>query len=91
MAIQSAALLCRHLVARPSAALSGQPAEIGRDYASEWRKLFGPRIRAASLFAQISMSSRVAKGALPVMKRFPALLTVGAHLAGKANQMPTAS
>jgi len=90
MAMQSAALLGRHLLARPSAALSGRSAEIGGEFASEWRKLFAPRIRAAALFAQIAMSPRAARGTLPVMKRFPALLTVGAHLAGKVQQMPAA-
>lgn len=90
MAMQSAALLCRRLTAKQEPAVTGRLREIGDDYTIEWRKLFGPRIRAASLFAQLAMSPRAAKRALPVMKRLPKLLTAGALLAGKANRMPAA-
>lgn len=92
MAMQSAALLCRHLIAhRPDALTAGELERIGTAYAGEWRSLFAPRIRAAALFAQLAMSRRTAKRALPVVKRFPRLLTFGAHLAGKANRMPALS
>jgi flavin-dependent dehydrogenase len=84
MAMQSAALLCRFLIAGKA---SGQSlAEIGSRYAVEWDHLFAPRIRASSLFATLAMSPAAAELGLPVMKSFPGLLSFGAHLSGKANQ-----
>jgi flavin-dependent dehydrogenase len=84
MAMQSAALLCRLLIAGQAA--GSQPAEIGGRYAAEWDHLFAPRIRASSLFATLAMSPAAADLGLPLMKSFPGLLTFGAHLSGKTNQ-----
>jgi flavin-dependent dehydrogenase len=84
MAMQSAALLCRLLIAGQDAGHG--PAEVGSRYGSEWADLFGPRIRASSLFAALAMSPAAAGLGLPLMKSFPGLLTVGAHLSGKTNQ-----
>jgi flavin-dependent dehydrogenase len=84
MAMQSAALLCRLLIAGKAA--GHQPAEIGSRYTAEWGHLFAPRIRASSLFATLAMSSSAAGLGLPLMKSFPGLLTFGAHLSGKTNQ-----
>ena len=84
MAMQSAALLCRLLIA---ARTVGQDlASIGSRYAVEWDHLFAPRIRASSLFATLAMSPAAAGLGLPLMKSFPGLLTFGAHLSGKTNQ-----
>jgi flavin-dependent dehydrogenase len=84
MAMQSAALLCRLLIAGKAA--GRQPAEIGSRYAAEWDRAFAPRIRASSLFATLAMSPAAASLGLPLMKSFPGLLTFGAHLSGKTNQ-----
>lgn len=84
MAMQSAALLCRLLIAAHEAGRS--TAEVGSRYGSGWENLFGPRIRASSLFAALAMSPAAAGLGLPLMKSFPGLLTVGAHLSGKTNQ-----
>ena len=84
MAMQSAALLCRLLIAGRTA--GQQPAEIGNRYAAGWDQLFAPRIRASSLLATLAMSPAAAGLGLPLMKSFPGLLTFGAHLSGKTNQ-----
>ena len=88
MAMQSAALLCRRLIARRHDALTGPGiAAIGRDYAREWKKAFAPRIYAASLFSRLAMSPAAARLLLPLLNHAPRILTVGAHLSGKANQV----
>ena len=84
MAMQSAVLLCRLLIVGKAA--GHEPAEIGSRYATEWDHLFAPRIRASSLFAMLAMSPAAAGLGLPLMKSFPGLLTLGAHLSGKTNQ-----
>jgi flavin-dependent dehydrogenase len=84
MAMQSAALLCRLLLAGKAAGRTR--ADIGSRYAAEWGQLFAPRIRASSLFATLAMSSAAAGLGLPLMKSFPGLLSLGAHLSGKTNQ-----
>jgi flavin-dependent dehydrogenase len=84
MAMQSAALLCRLLIAGKAAGRTH--ADIGSRYADEWEQLFAPRIRASSLFAMLAMSPSAAGLGLPLMKSFPGLLTFGAHLSGKTNQ-----
>jgi flavin-dependent dehydrogenase len=84
MAMQSAAMLCRLLIAGKAA--GDEPAEIGHRYAAEWDRVFAPRIRASSLFATLAMSPAAAGLGLPLMKGFPGLLTFGAHLSGKTNQ-----
>ena len=84
MAMQSAALLCRLLIA--GKAEGRTHADIGSHYAAEWDHLFAPRIRASSLFATLVMSPSAAGLGLPLMKSFPGLLSLGAHLSGKTNQ-----
>jgi flavin-dependent dehydrogenase len=84
MAMQSAALLCRLLIAGECDAELGRGvAEVGARYESEWKDLFAPRIRAASVFAHLAMSPVAAEVVLPFMKHFPQVLTIGAHLSGK--------
>ena len=85
MAMQSAALLCRLLDCGKSSR-SRPTADIGSRYAAEWDHLFAPRIRASSLFATLAMSPSAAGLGLPLMKSFPGLLSLGAHLSGKTNQ-----
>ena len=91
MAMQSASVLCRHLIARREDAVAGRTAEIGSRYTADWDSLFAPRIRASKLFATLAMSQIAAGLALPLMKSFPSLLTMGAQLSGKTNQAYAAS
>jgi flavin-dependent dehydrogenase len=88
MAMQSAWLLCRGLIARRHDLSHALPT-IGRQYASEWRTWFAPRIYAASVFAHAAMNRKAAALGAPILKQFPAILTFGAQLSGKAKQMIT--
>ena len=84
MAMQSAALLCRLLIAGKAAghATGGNRQPL--------RDRVGPSVRAAnSRLVAVCHARDVAAAAglgLPLMKSFPGLLTFGAHLSGKTNQ-----
>ena len=73
MAVQSSGLLARLLI-------SGRP----QDYAANWHRRFAPRIRAATLFANLAMRDDTRAMSLAVVRRFPALLAWGARISGKA-------
>jgi menaquinone-9 beta-reductase len=91
MAMQSAWLLCRRLLARQDAIASpAAVADAGSAYADDWAAAFAMRVRAAAVFAQVAMRPAAASLALPVLKRFPDILTFGAHLSGKAREVVAA-
>jgi flavin-dependent dehydrogenase len=91
MAMQSAWLLCRHLIADRDGVVSGRArAEVGRAYQAEWQRSFAGRIRVAAVFAHLVMRPNIAALWLPTLKRFPGLLTFGAQLSGKATQLVAA-
>ena len=73
MAIQASHLLVRLLLEQGAAA--------GPAYAAGWRRAFGPRLWAASLFARAAIHARAPATAL--VKAAPSLLTWGAALSGK--------
>ncbi len=75
MAMQSAFLLCERLVADESSASA--------QYAIAWRHAFAWRIRLAALYAHIAMRPLATRAALPLLRRWPGLLSVGARLGGK--------
>ena len=88
MAIQSAWLLCAQLIARGSALIAQQEMHaIGHDYAADWRSNFARRTRAAAVFAHLAMRPATAELALLLLKRVPAILTLGASLGGKAQPL----
>ena len=88
MAIQSAWLLCERLVAPGHAAFSSREiAAIGRSYEASWRKNFSRRIHAARQFAHLATRPATAHLALAFLKRAPAVITLGAHLSGKAQPL----
>jgi 2-polyprenyl-6-methoxyphenol hydroxylase-like FAD-dependent oxidoreductase len=93
MAIQSAWLLCERLIPRREALLARDPeassahAEVGRDYAKAWRRSFTPRIRFASTFAHLAMRPQTSALLLPLLQRWPGLLTTGAQIGGKVRQV----
>jgi len=92
MAIQSAWLLCDRLLARPAVLRGGEPgaralAEVGREYASGWRRSFAPRIRLATVFAHLAMRPGAAGPLLPLLQRWPGLLTSGARLGAKVRHV----
>lgn len=89
MAMQAAALLAAMLVEQQDAIASPRSrAEIEARYASAWRARFATRIRAANVFAQLASSSSAAAALLPLARAFPAALTLGARLSGKAERAP---
>ena len=86
MALQSAALLCQHLLtALPLAALPGcgRQAEIAQAYAAQWRALFAPRLRLAALFAHAAMRPGASAPLLALARAWPGALALGARWGGK--------
>ena len=81
MAIQSAFLLCEQLLTGSSKIGAGK---IGAGYPSSWRRAFASRIRLAALYANIAMNPMANRAALPLLRRWPQLLSLGARLGGKA-------
>ncbi|HVW72991.1 MAG TPA: FAD-dependent monooxygenase [Rhizomicrobium sp.] len=72
MAIQSSGLLAELLIACR-----------GERYAREWKRRFGARIRAASVFAQLAMRAPTRTASLAVLRAAPGLIGAGARLSGK--------
>jgi 2-polyprenyl-6-methoxyphenol hydroxylase-like FAD-dependent oxidoreductase len=85
MALQSAWLLARCLIPlRGEVGREAARRAAARRYSSSWRRSFGPRIRAAALVAHWAMRPRTVSAALPLLSRFPEILTMGARFSGKA-------
>ena len=87
MALQSAWLLCAHLLSstrRQELSDAAWQREVGHSYAAQWRRQFAPRLRLAAAFAHLAM--RPISGAMLVAlaESWPQLLTQGARWAGKA-------
>lgn len=76
MAMQSAWLLFRSLT-------DNRVKNVEAVYGRAWRRQFAARIQASKLVARLAMTPR-ANALLPLLERKPALLTLGARLAGKA-------
>ena len=86
MAMQSSWLLASELTRenlRDQSALD----EAGRRYRASWLSAFGSRLRSAALIAHLSMRPKAAGAILPIVRRFPKILTWGATLAGKNMQI----
>ena len=75
MALQSAFLLCERLLDGNSNA--------GRRYARAWRRAFAARIRLAAVYAHVAMHPVATRVALPLLRRWPKLLSIGARWGGK--------
>lgn len=84
MAIQSAWLLCAQLIAQRPQLLSGPvPAAVGTAYAASWKRSFAARIRTAAVFSHLAMRPASGRLLLPLLRRWPSLLTAGARVGGK--------
>jgi flavin-dependent dehydrogenase len=84
MALQSAALLAGVLTQQPAAAIDARVARDLHDaYATAWRTEFTSRLRYASAYAHLAMRPVLASPARSMLRRWPGLLTIAAHLAGK--------
>lgn len=86
MAMQSGWLLAQSLT-KQSSSTRADLAEIGRQYTLNWRKQFVNRIRAARLFAHVTSRHQGMALLLPLIERFPGLLTFAANLSGKAKKL----
>jgi flavin-dependent dehydrogenase len=91
MAIQSAWLLTQCLLADDPAAGAARDgrraagwAMVGRNYSRAWKRQFALRLRAASLYAQLAINDHCRAAGAQLIGAFPALLTWGAALSGKA-------
>jgi 2-polyprenyl-6-methoxyphenol hydroxylase-like FAD-dependent oxidoreductase len=85
MAMQSAWLLCRQLIARRHELLGGAAqAAVARAYARDWRRAFAARVRWAAVLAHLAMRPEQARVLLPLLRAAPSLLTAAARLGGKA-------
>ncbi len=97
MAMQSAWLLCGHLIARGHRHASREAcAEIGAAYTDDWRRQFATRIGVAATVAHLAMRPVARAAGAPLLTAFPRLLTLGATLSGKtrvlrSNAMPLAN
>ncbi|WP_019215350.1 NAD(P)/FAD-dependent oxidoreductase [Legionella tunisiensis] len=89
MALQSAWLLSQTLIAHKNEILTGRGLNnAGVDYTKQWHKHFVKRIHAAAVFAQLAMMRPWANSLLlPIVKQFPGILTFGAKLSGKIQQV----
>ena len=89
MALQSAAVLCRHLLGNVDsrATTAAQQAVLQRRYAADWQRQFAPRVRLAAAFAHTAMHRRGAGLLMALAARWPALLTRGARWGGKVRQV----
>ena len=87
MAMQSAWLLCAHLL-RPASPRHGLPdaawqGGVRERYAADWRRHFAPRLKLAAVFAHLAMRPALASPCLALLGHWPALLTHGARWGGK--------
>ena len=86
MALQSAALLCSHLLGHhgPAAALD-RPVQLAlqRVYVAAWRREFASRLRVAAVFAHLAMRPRSSALLMKLVQLWPGLLTQGARWGGK--------
>jgi flavin-dependent dehydrogenase len=86
MALQSAALLCSHLLGDRRAVqvpAADAQADIQRRYAAAWRREFAPRMRLAAAFAHAAMRPSSAFLLMALAASWPALLTHGARWGAK--------
>lgn len=86
MALQSAALLCSHLLGRQLLKTSAgklDQAVVMRDYACHWERVFAPRLRLAAAFAHVAMRRSTSGALMSLVHTWPGLLTRGALWGGK--------
>jgi hypothetical protein len=94
MALQSAALLCAHLLADGAATRGSgavQQAAVQRRYAQAWQAAFRPRLRLAAAFAHAAMRPLPGALLMATLRAWPGLLTQGARWGGKVRPGPAAA
>ncbi len=89
MAIQSAWLLAERLAPhRKRGADLALQRWIHREYAAAWQRHFRSRIRIAALFAHVAMRPALVDCVMPLLQRYPQLLTHAATWSGKVRSPP---
>lgn len=83
MAMQSAWLLCDQLIAHGKTAPVESYKKIRSTYIYEWRRSFASRLQLAAVLAHVAMRPRLGRALLPILRRWPYMLTYGAYLSGK--------
>ncbi len=83
MAIQSSWLLSQWLLNGPGGSFD----EISAAYDRDWLAAFGPRIKAANVFAYLALNGRGHAAMAATLAKYPSLLTAGARLSGKVNRI----
>ncbi|MEJ7688428.1 MAG: hypothetical protein WKG52_16375 [Variovorax sp.] len=85
MALQSAWLLCAHLLASTPQDATNRASHraLAARYAAEWRGHFAQRLVVAATFAHLAMRPGSAWPLMALARQWPALLTAGARLSGK--------
>lgn len=87
MAIQSAWLLCSHLIftkqGQGIVAKAAWHQDVGHQYRADWRRHFAPRLRIAALFAHLAMRPAVSAPLFSMLSWAPPILTKGALISGK--------
>lgn len=91
MAIQSAWLLSDRLTAHRAQGPASRRHKtdfesVGPAYARAWRVNFASRLRFAAVCAHLAMRPQAAAPLLPLLQRWPGILTRGARIAGKVRQ-----
>ena len=85
IAMQSGWILATSLALQR--AKGGALSNISQAYPANWLKMFAGRIRAAHIIAHAAMRPAIVSAFLPLFRRVPALLTLGAQLSGKTQQI----
>ncbi|CEK12242.1 NAD(P)/FAD-dependent oxidoreductase [Legionella hackeliae] len=88
MAMQSGWLLATSLINGPTLTRDDL-IQVGYRYSKKWHKQFASRIYAAAFFAHLTSRRAGMKVLLPLVARFPGLLTFGATLSGKNKTLPS--
>jgi 2-polyprenyl-6-methoxyphenol hydroxylase-like FAD-dependent oxidoreductase len=86
MALQSAAILANLLALRPRTLDAAHIADVQRAHATLCTQEFSGRLRVARAYARIAMQPLLAASVAALMSSWPAVLTGGARLAGKARR-----
>lgn len=83
MAMQGAHLLSELLISNREKIMAGNSEAIGQVYENAWRRNFVSRIRYATIFAHLAMQPLATKILLPLLHKYPRLLTTCTQLSGK--------
>jgi flavin-dependent dehydrogenase len=92
MALQSAWLLCKHLIGdreRPTLLDESWQRAVGKSYARDWRRQFAGRLRLASALAHLAMRPGIASPLMTLIRAWPGLLRLGAMWGGKTRLVTT--